>query len=238
MLVVQGQQDEAHAILGQDSEPLLKPGGVTDYSGRTFRKITAYEYAYWAKDTHMCRKLERHMDDETKVQMLARIDEIERIDAATGQPVGLVYSQGGLEHRCAHFNLTPLISALQRYVDGFNAWIATRNWDAMKATWIEVGILQRDLPVHVVNEYCRPDRSFAPRPEFNEETLPRGVRFYNYNTVGGQALFPLVVSETSGPGIDFAFVRGGLRAGCCWASTVRGWRPVAMYGLIWRPLAA
>ena len=208
--VAKGGQDEAEALLttsAANQQDLQRtPGVFTDYSGRTFN-CTAYEYAYWAKDTHMRRMLERLMDDETKVQMLARIDEIERIDAATGQPVGLVYSQGGLEHRCAHFNLTPLISALQRYVDGYNAWNAASNWDAMKAAWMKIGILQRDLPVHVVNEYCRPDRSFDPRPEFNEETLPRGVRFYNYNTRSEQALFPLVVSDTSGPGIDFTLIR-------------------------------
>ena len=191
--VAKGKQNEADALLTASSgnkQDLLRTSGVfTDYSGRTFN-CTAYEYAYWAKDTHMRRMLERHMDDETKVQMLSRIDEIERPDAATGQPVGLVYSQGGLEHRSAHFDLRPLKDALQRYVDGYDNWYRTRNLDAMRAAWMEIGILQRDLPVHVLNEYCHPDRSFSPPPEFNEETLPRSVSFYNYNTSREQALCP------------------------------------------------
>ena len=210
--VAKGKQDEAHALLtaspGNKQDMLRTPGVFTDYSGRTFN-CTAFEYAYWAKDTQMCRMLERHMDDETKAYMLAHIDEIERIDAATGQPVGLVYSQGGIEHRSAHFNLTELVDALQRYVDGYANWERTLNYDAMKAAWREVGILQRDMPVHVVNEYCHPDRSFYPRPAFNEETLPRSVRFYNFNPSGEVALFPLV--DIAGLGFNFALVRGKWR---------------------------
>ena len=209
--VAKGKQNEADALLtassGNKQVLLRTPGVFTDYSGRTFN-CTAYEYAYWAKDTHMCRMLERHMDDETKAYMLARIDEIERRNADTGQPMGLGYSQGGLEHRSAHFDLTPLKNALQQYVDSYDNWKRENNLDAMRAARREVGILQRDLPVHVVNEYCRPDRSFFPRPEFNEEALPRSLIFYNYNTNSEQALFPLVVSDTAGLGIDFALIRG------------------------------
>ena len=210
--VAKGKQNKADALLtassGNKQVLLRTPGVFTDYSGRTFN-CTAYEYAYWAKDTHMCRMLERHMDDETKAYMLARIDEIERLDEATGQPMGLGYSQGGFEHRSAHFDLTPLKNALQQYVDSYDNWERENNLDAMRAAWMEVGILQRDLPVHVVNEYCHPDRSFSPRPEFNEEALPRSLIFYNYNTNSEQALFPLVVSDTAGLGIDFALYRGG-----------------------------
>ena len=188
--MAKGKQDEADALLtaspGNKQDMLRTPGVFTDYSGRTFN-CTAYEYAYWAKDTHMCRMLERHMNNETKMEILARIKVIEGIDTAPGQPVGLSYQQRGHEHRSAHFDLTLLISALQRFVDGFNNWERTYNWDAMRAAWMEIGILQRDMPVHVVNEYCRPDRSFNPRPEFNEGTMPRSVRFYNLGAGGHNA---------------------------------------------------
>ena len=220
--VAKGKQDEAELLLTDNprAQALLStPGTFTDYSGRTFN-CTAYEYAYWAKDTYMCRMLERHMDGATKASMFARINEIERIDALTGQPVGLAYHQGGLEHRSAHFDLTPLISALQRYVDGYDSWERTYNWVAMKAAWMEVGLEQCDMPVHVLNEYCHPDRSFNPRPEFNEEILPRNIRFFNYNTGVEEPLFPLVISDSSGLGADFAltclgFVGGGVWEGRC-----------------------
>ena len=140
--------------------------------------------------------------------MQPRINEIERIDAATGQPVGLGYSQGGFEHRSAHFDLTSLKDALQQYVDSYDSCKGGNNLDAMRAAWMEVGILQRDLPVHVVNEYCHPDRSFDPTPEFNEKALPRSLIFYNCKMHSEQALFPLVVSDTAGLGVNFTLARG------------------------------
>ena len=156
----------------------------------------------------MCRMLARHMDDETKVELLARIKVIEGFDTAPGQPVGLVYSQRGTEHRSAHFDFTPLVDALQRYVDDYDNWARTNDFDSIKAAWMKVGIAQRDMPVHVVNEYCRLDRSFYPRPEFNEGALPRSLRFYNPVTGGEQSLFPLVIADSSGLGIDFALAGG------------------------------
>jgi len=217
LFVARGQQDEAHSMLGQFPKLLLKCGDVTDYSGRTFNKITAYEYAYWAKDTHMCRMLETHMVNATKDFMLKRIDVMERD--------GLTYEQHGVViTHSKHFDFTPLKTALRRYVDGYDNWFATSNWAAMKAAWMEVGIAQRDMPVHVVNEYCHPDRSFYPRPEFNEEALPRSLRFYNDNTNSEQALFPLDVSDTVGLGIDWAVARGeAVRAGHCVLAPAAPW---------------
>jgi hypothetical protein len=207
LFVARGQQDEAHSMLGQSPKLLLKCGDVTDYSGRTFNKITAYEYAYWAKDTHMCRMLETHMVNATKAVMLKRIDVMERD--------GLTYEQHGVViTHSKHFDFTPLITALRRYVDGYDNWYATSNWAAIQAAWMEVGIAQRDMPVHVVNEYCHPGRSFYPLPAFNETDLPRKVRFYNYITDAAQHLFPLVISGSSGLGLDYALFRSAdARAG-------------------------
>ena len=210
--VAKGHQDEAEALLTanpDNTQTLLRtPGIFTDYSGRTFN-CTAYEYAYWAKDTHMCRMLERHMDDETKAIIAARIDEMERIDAATGQPVGLVYSQAGQEHHSAHFDFTPLKEAYQRYLAGYDAWLAANGWGAMKAAWLDVGKAQRNVPAHVAQEYCRPDRPFHPRPEFNEATLPRVFTFYDWTTGGrNDSWFPLTASN-SGLGFDFSLIRAG-----------------------------
>jgi hypothetical protein len=85
----------AHPVKIQ--EVLRFEGEFTDYSGRTFN-CTAYEYAYWAKDTHMCRILEPHMDDETKAYLLARIDKMEM--------TGLDFQQKGAEHRSATLRVT------------------------------------------------------------------------------------------------------------------------------------
>ena len=83
--VAQGKQEHAEKIFTirkknpqQLQELLLERGTVTDYSGRTFTHISAYEYAYWAKDKHMCRMLESHMDENTKAVMLKRCEAIEK----------------------------------------------------------------------------------------------------------------------------------------------------------------
>ena len=221
MLVAHGDQTAADEMLRCNPTLLLERTDVTDYSGRTFKNITAYEYAYWAKDTHMCRMLEAHMDEETKANMLLRIEAMETD--------GLTYEQHGVvvEHS-KHFDFTPLITALTRYVQGFDNWYATNNFAALRAAWMEVGIAQRDMPVHVANEYCRPDRSFNPRPEFNEGALPRSLKFYNFETGGEQSLFPLVIADSSGLGIDFALARTRGWAGAGGASA---WRACGVGGL-------
>ena len=206
--VAKGKQDEVEKLLADNPERaqelLSTPGTFTDYSGRTFN-CTAYEYAYWAKDTHMCRMLEAHMDENTKAAMLVKVTSIDT--------VGLTYEQHGhvVEHS-KHFDMTPLKTALQNYVNGYDEWDAANNYDAMKAAWMLVGLAQRDLPVHVINEYCRPDRSFDPLPAFNEDKLPRILTYNHFNMGSDVPLFPLVVSGSSGLGVDFALIRGAGRA--------------------------
>lgn len=109
--VAKGKQSEANAILqsSEDIQTLLRMSGkFTDYSGRTFH-CTAYEYAYWAKDTHMCRMLERHMDNETKAILLEKIDEVELS--------GLAYQQHGVSYQNSHYDMSFVLKNLS--VDEF-----------------------------------------------------------------------------------------------------------------------
>lgn len=204
--VVYGKQDKAEQVFTvvnseeKKQDVLLRTGTVTDYSGRAFEAISAYEYAYWAKDTHMCRMLEQHMDADTKADMLKRCKAIEKN--------GLTYTQNGVEVKGSkHFDFTPLKKALRNYIDGYDNWYSTNNWAALDAAWMQVGIAQRDVPVHVANEYCRKDRSFKPTPTFNEDNLPRELTFYNLQTHKNELWFPLVISDSSGLGVDFALIR-------------------------------
>jgi hypothetical protein len=197
--VARGQQKEAEQLLKKNPEAsqylLLAIQKFTDYSGRTFN-CSAYEYAYWAKDKHMCRMLEKYMDEATKAQMLQRVEAIEQ--------VGLRYEHDKkvIEHS-KHFDFTPLKTALSEYVQGYTAWEDEKNWAAMEASWMKVGMAQRDVPVHVAQEYCYPNRSFSPRPSFNEDVLPRRLIFTNFITGDEQNWFPLVISDSSGLGVDF-----------------------------------
>jgi len=272
--VAKGKQKEADAMLksSDDIQTLLRtPGKFTDYSGRTFN-CTAYEYAYWAKDTHMQRMLEHHMDDETKAFLLERVDKIEHS--------GLAYQQHGKSYQNAHYDMSfvlknlnteefrqlqtmvgqghaklhqatvdnyqtisftateyetlkkiveqhrptgifdffgtspaktlskklqfdfhSLITALDTFVTHFDRW----NYHQQEAAWMKVGMAQRDVPAHWAHEYCRQDRAFYPRPEFNEATLPRAFRFSNIIS-GWGSWFPLESSK-SGLGFDFALMR-------------------------------
>jgi hypothetical protein len=213
--VAKGKQAEAETLLtaslNKTQALLTTPGSFTDYSGRTFN-CTAYEYAYWAKDTHMRRMLEAHMDCDTKAAMLTRIDAIEAADNP-----GLVYTQHSPEEiDSKHFSLESLKTAYNAYIQTYNAW-ADNDYngggDAVRVAWMNVGRAQRDLPVHFVNEYFRKDRSFAPLPTFDELTLPRELTFYNGSACRYESLFPLAATASSGLGVDFAALRGDAEAG-------------------------
>ncbi|MFJ1269247.1 hypothetical protein ACD661_11835 [Legionella lytica] len=104
--VARGKQEEAHTILesSQDKQTLLRTAHTfNDYSGRAFH-CTPYEYAYWAKDTHMQRMLERHMDEQTKAFVLEKIDTIERL--------GLIYQQHGVSYQNAHYDMSFILKNL------------------------------------------------------------------------------------------------------------------------------
>ncbi|MBS0350381.1 MAG: hypothetical protein JSR33_04185 [Proteobacteria bacterium] len=69
-----------------------------------------------------------------------------------------------------HFSLQELTEALQVYVDNYASWNSSQRNDH----WCKkVGGTQTRLPAHVVNEYCREDRAFAPCPSEWESKLPR-----------------------------------------------------------------
>jgi hypothetical protein len=195
-------------------ETLRYQGTFTDYSGRTFTNCSAFEYAYWAKDEHRCRMLIGHMDEDTKAKMLERCEAIDQ--------EGLTYVQEGRTYKSKCFDFGPLITALQEYVNGFNNWVDSNNCDAMNEAWLKVGKAQRNVPVHVANEYCREEHSFERSPGFyiNEAALSRSLTFYNLTTGGTESWFPLGVSSSSGLGVDFALFRGRLAA-----DGARRWAP-------------
>jgi hypothetical protein len=216
--VSKGKQQEADIFLSKNTEMaqtmLQTPGLFTDYSGRTFN-CTAYEYAYWAKDTHMRHMLEQYMDEETKAILSARIEEIERIDPKTGNAEGLVYQQRGKIHRSAHFDFTPLKQALVHFNEGAKQWFfSTNGLNSLHNAWRDIGKAQRDVPAHVAQEYCRLNRSFVPLPQFKEADLPRDLIFYNEKTGQMDSWFPLISSQ-EGLGYNFAITRGqGNCKGC------------------------
>lgn len=176
-----GEQEQAEKMLQSTPGLLLHKGNVTDYSRRTFHSITAFQYALWALDRHMWTMILKYLPREE----------------ATKQLHDHVYNQ-----KDSYYDFAPLINALQTYVDNCDDWTD----DEHSQHWIKVvGGAQRLVPVHVVNEYCREDRSFGLLPQFNEGHLPRGVTFYNHLTGSGPTWFPLT---SKGLGVDCAVLRG------------------------------
>jgi hypothetical protein len=208
--VMRGNQHEAEEQLQLNPNLLTMIVTATDYSERTFT-CTGYEYAYWAKDTHMRRMMEQYMTNEIKEELLERIQQIEI--------QGLSYEKGD-ENICgsSFFNFKPLLDAYQAFIVDYDEWYRAENWDAMNNAWLEVGKAQRDLPVHVINEYCRQDRAFVVDgypPNFDEESLPRTSSFFNLITRTAEELYP----DTSSLGNEYSLIRvitlSNSRPGAC-----------------------
>ena len=190
--VARGEQDEAEAMLKKNKALVLGKGQVTDYSKRTFADITAFQYALWAQDWHMWKMIQQYLPTEAQRGQLEAI---------------LTQQAPWVAKHAPFFDLKPLIDALKTYVSQYNNWTIKQRGDYWCKT---IGGLQRLLPAHVINEYCRADRAFDPTPDFTDPTeLPR--RGY--------------VDKKSGQewGVQWWFTHkydGGLLVGEKWA----GWR--------------
>lgn len=235
--VAYGQQDEAETLLQKDpqlAQELLQADNIpfTDYSGHTFT-CTAYEYAWWAKDSHMQRMLEKYIrqDEETRQFILKRVQAIEELKPlppsanllAQPEPRGLHYTtkdkQGNtIDHWETHFDLTPLKEALKHYVDEYKKRPnqSEADWEILDKIWVEeVGRAQRDVPAHIAQEYCHPERSFYDVTEkkslldaTNPSNLKRQLKFYNCVTDQYDLWFtPGSYSVDSGLGFSFGIMR-------------------------------
>ncbi len=147
--VAEGEQDRAEAMLQSNRDLVLSPGNVRDLSGRTFEGITGLQYAVWGLDRHMWAMLMNYLSFNEAASQLREAG-------------SWVYTHG-LHAGVVGGPLDKLQAALRAYMQDFSC-----------STWQkQVGGAQLLLPAHVINEYCRPDRSFFPCPDFQEVTLPR-----------------------------------------------------------------
>jgi serine/threonine protein kinase len=186
--VVEGEQDQAEALIKKDSKLLLAAGKVTDLSGRTFDNITAFQYALWAMDYHMWTMIQKYLPTEAQAKQHAILE-----------------SKGTAHGK--HFDLQPLLDALKTYVDKYDSFF----FDKEKHWCKKIGGAQKLLPAHVVNEYCRPDRSFDPCPREWTTTVPRTrvVEIYDGSKwVKGEWFTPPNSSDVLG--VSFAFCRAGV----------------------------
>lgn len=151
--VAEGEESKAEAMLYKDKRLLLLKGEVQDLAGRTFKEITAFQYALWALDWRMWKMILRFLPKEQAFQQLTEL-EIK-----------------GTEHG-KHYDFERIIGALGKcifYMNSKNAYDAGTHWRG------QVGAAQYDFPAHVINEYCG-QRSFH-HPQFNEEKIYRTRNF-------------------------------------------------------------
>ncbi|HQW57934.1 MAG TPA: hypothetical protein PK583_03155, partial [Gammaproteobacteria bacterium] len=164
--VAEGEQDKAEAMLKSNPILALSPGDVTDLSKRTFNGITGFQYAVWALDWHMWTMIRKYLPDEE-----ARLQ-------TQGFEMGSWVKEHGINASWKN-----LEDAQQKFIDEANGGkIAASN-----ETWIrQVGGAQLLLPAHVVNEYCRSDRTFWQQiPNFSKGEVDGSWRSSKIRVWGG-----------------------------------------------------
>ena len=189
-------------ILGRYPEYLLEKSDITDWGGRTFKNITAFEYALWAKDFKMIEMMlkcipETEAGNEIRAGLREQYEQVTApIHAGGGLTYELTYDRpvqngngiplkdaaGGWQtssvtetHTENHFDLNPLLNAYQ----DFNERYDDRTWPQRDDCWIKVvGTLQRLLPINILQRYCDLDTPFYPLPTFTG-SFRRTLQFYN-----------------------------------------------------------
>ena len=205
VFIAHGNENKAMQLLTNLSHLSLEVGDITDYSGRTFQNITAYEYAYWSRDWYMLNMLALCMTREQKITMLDKINALEQN--------GLTYTTPNGETKTSqHFSLQPLIDAYNSFIAAYTNWGSGRrtedSYNVLNQAWLAVGLEQSNLPAWVIQEYCRRDQSFHPRTEFNDLDIPRTFVFYNYNPGYYEQLFPVSETQIFRLGYNIALSKG------------------------------
>ena len=202
--IVRGQYDAVQSILTDDINLMLKRGKVTDYSGREFENISAFEYALWALDKHMWIKMISCVLQNKDAKLIFKILIAQYNKVITD---GVIYRLNGQTITEQHFDFeNTLIKELQMQVDSLNA-PGPMNWDAIDNQWQKgVGGAQKLLPMHIIYEYCSNER-FYPVPKFTLQPNS-STQFYNWVIDKDEKWF----SVDSKLSVDFAIFKGVDRA--------------------------
>lgn len=187
-LIANGEENAARNMLEACSTQeeriilLTTPSYINDYAGRTFTNVIAYDYPHWAKDWHMCEILRSHMDSNDITRNIFK-----GVEAIEGKE--LTYMQNGEAKTSVHFDFTPLKKAYEDYFVAYaqaeelfrlSGEMDPRAFSGIDAHLAAIGKAQSDVPLYVIQEFNRPDRTFASVPNFDELNLPRDL-VHRYN---------------------------------------------------------
>lgn len=198
--VTRGEHDVVKSMLKKDISLISKWGKVTDCSGREFENISGFEYALWAMDKYMWAAMIEYIpSNEEGKKVFARLNaQYNKVNTD-----GVTYRLNGKTITEKHFDFeNTIIKELQTQVDSINA-PGEKNLDAIDNHWREgVGGAQKQLPMHVVDEYCS-DEPFIPVPKFTSQ--PKSSKqFYNWTTEKDENW----LSVDSKLSVDFAIYKG------------------------------
>lgn len=152
-----GKQEEAESILKANPELANAYGDLTDcsvqsktYVPRTWKNITAFQYAVLSLDYHMWVMIQKYMNIKNVSQQIADI-----IDKAT-----LIDKQGWIikagNSDWPQTGWLSLIEALYSFVD-YKRY--SNDSDIRRHWYQQVGEAQLALPAHIINEYYHPYKS-------------------------------------------------------------------------------
>ncbi len=157
-LVASGNQGHAEEMLRQDSSLALAHGTIRDLSGRTFENITALQYAAWALDRHMWTMIANYLSPE---QVTEQLREAASWTNTHGVHAGM---PGG--------PLDTLITTYKKYLADYID--PSKSGADLCNDWRrQVGTAQFQVPAHVAQEFCEPNRALYPFPNFESATLSR-----------------------------------------------------------------
>lgn len=186
--VTEGHLVEVQTLL--EKAPLLSlvTATVTDLSNRTFKNITALQYAAWALDIEMCTLIMNYSGiHNASIQLKALSEEPEQ------------YSSHG-----ANYDIMPLASKMGTYMANYNT-----KWDYPECCryWQkEVGGEQRKCPAWLIYTWCesgedvawtKKDLTRKVKREYDRRWLERWMRGGNPNNVSGGVSTTAVLRGTS-----------------------------------------
>lgn len=192
--IAKGEQAAAKKLLQelkeQDSDLLAKVLAqkvqVTDNSGRIFSSITAFQYALWALDRHMWEVIfpseetlqDQDAKEENKIRYISpeaaakQMTELESLGVDYQLPVADEKAIPTIIRGSHHYDFE-LITAMRNFIHACRAYLPNQRDATVKTRFLQLSLAQSIIPAHVVNEYCRPNRTFTPTPTFKEKELPR-----------------------------------------------------------------